>query len=209
MEDSSKKIVTVPNAICLVRILLVPVFAVLFMKGYLIAALAVLFVSGATDFFDGKIARKFNQVSDVGKWLDPLADKLTQVTLAVLLFFKFHAAAGWMHAFSFIFLVFLGKEAVMLLLSLIMLLLKKRPAAAEIYGKIATFVFYLVMAALFLAGPEVGLLQRYAPGAVLPEFWVKFMVFASLGLSVISFISYIPDTVRKLFKRRVAADNSR
>ena len=90
------------------RIFLVPVFAVLFRQGYLGWALVAIVISGLTDFVDGKIARKFNQISDLGKLLDPLADKLTQITLAILLFLEFNASTDKvMHAFSYVFLVFL------------------------------------------------------------------------------------------------------
>ena len=77
-----------------VRIILIPVFAVLFYNDQLIWAVFVLFLSGLTDFLDGKIARRFNQISELGKILDPIADKLTQITIAVMLFFEFRGADG-------------------------------------------------------------------------------------------------------------------
>ena len=80
---------TIPNLMSFIRILLIPVFGVLFYKGYSVAAVAVLAVSGLSDLFDGKIARKFNQVSNLGKILDPIADKLTIFTIAIILFLKF------------------------------------------------------------------------------------------------------------------------
>ena len=63
-------------------------------------------------FFDGKIARRFHQVSALGKVLDPVADKITQITIAVMLFLEFHkSTSGAMRAFSWVFLFFLCKEA--------------------------------------------------------------------------------------------------
>ena len=88
---------TVPNFMSLVRILLIPVFAVLYLKGYIWWALLVLAISGISDFLDGKIARKFNQVSNLGKMLDPIADKLTVFALAIVLFFKFNRAQQCRH----------------------------------------------------------------------------------------------------------------
>lgn len=76
---------TVPNLLSFIRILIVPVFAVLFLKHELLWAVIMLAISGLSDFFDGKIARRFNQVSELGKLLDPVADKLTQATIAILL----------------------------------------------------------------------------------------------------------------------------
>jgi cardiolipin synthase len=79
------RIWTVPNAISLLRLLLVPVFAILLTKRYDIAALVVLMFSGWTDWLDGAIARKYNQVSRLGQLLDPAADRLfILVTLVAL-----------------------------------------------------------------------------------------------------------------------------
>ena len=197
----SKKFFTIPNIISLVRIVMVPLFAWAFLAGHEIAALVIIVLSGVSDKLDGTIARKFNQVSEAGKMLDPLADKLTQVVLALLMFLRFHASTNaWMQAFSWVFLGFIGKEVFMLLFALCMLLMRKRPAAAEIWGKAATVAFYVVMSLLLLAGPEVGLLQKYIPAAVLPQWSVQILVVLTLVLTVVAFLSYIPDTYRKLFK---------
>ncbi|MBR6634840.1 MAG: CDP-alcohol phosphatidyltransferase family protein [Clostridia bacterium] len=187
---------TIPNFISFFRILLIPVFGVLFHKGELVWALFVIVVSGLTDFVDGKIARKFNQISELGKMLDPLADKLTQITLAILLFLEFNASTDKvMHAFSYVFLVFLGKEAVMVIFAVIMIALGMVPSAAEIYGKVATFVFYGVMVALFLFGPEVGV---FANAFTLPDIVCIVLVSISAVLTVVAFVSYIPDVVRQV-----------
>ena len=91
--DGLKKLftgcLTIPNLLSLIRIILIPVFGVLFYRGEMLWAVIILVLSGLTDFFDGKIARKFNQVSELGKVLDPVADKLTQMTIAIILFLTF------------------------------------------------------------------------------------------------------------------------
>lgn len=69
---------TIPNLLSLFRILLIPLMVTLYWKGRTIAAVVVLGVSAASDIVDGQIARRFNMVTDLGKMLDPLADKLTQ-----------------------------------------------------------------------------------------------------------------------------------
>lgn len=85
-HEVSGRIVTVPNVISLLRLALVPVFAVLISAGEDVAALAVLAVSGASDWLDGVIARRFRQVSKLGMILDPAADRLfILVTLVALL----------------------------------------------------------------------------------------------------------------------------
>ena len=90
MKGLFKGCLTVPNLLSLIRIILVPVFAVLFYQGHVLWAVFVLFLSGLSDFFDGKIARRFHQVSALGKVLDPVADKITQITIAVMLFLEVH-----------------------------------------------------------------------------------------------------------------------
>ena len=187
---------TVPNLLSVIRILLIPVFGVLYYKDMLIPAVIILAVSGLTDFFDGKIARKFNQISALGKILDPVADKLMQITFAVLLFLKFHQSAdSLIKAFSYVFLVFVAKELVMVLFGLFMLIIGLRPGAAEIYGKVATFSFYLVMILVFLFGPDVGALNQWftIPNAVM----IALVCIAAL-LTLVAFSSYIPGVWRQL-----------
>ncbi len=200
-QDASKKIFTIPNMISMLRILMIPVFIVLLLREHLIAGLVVLVLSGLSDTVDGKIARRFNMISDIGKWLDPLADKLTQIALAVMLYWSFSRSTdAGMKAFSWVFLLFLGKEALMILIALVMLILKKRPAAAEIYGKVATVVFYVVMSLLYLLGPDVGLTAHYG-WWILPNAAVMALVILSLISTFIAFFSYLPDTYRKLFNK--------
>jgi cardiolipin synthase len=78
---------TVPNAITVVRFLLIPVFVWLVAQGQYMAAFWVLVVLSGTDWIDGYIARRFDQMSRVGQWLDPLADRLSLIiatsTLAI------------------------------------------------------------------------------------------------------------------------------
>ncbi len=100
MKGLFKGSLTVPNLLSVIRIILVPVFAVLFYKDYLGWAVLALFLSALSDFLDGKIARRFNQVSELGKVLDPVADKITQITIAVMLFvfFRNGSAASYSSA---------------------------------------------------------------------------------------------------------------
>lgn len=85
LYQESRKL-TIPNVLTCMRIVMIPVFIWLysFEKCYESAAL-VLLISGLTDILDGFIARKFNMMSDLGKFLDPLADKLTQAAILVVL----------------------------------------------------------------------------------------------------------------------------
>lgn len=190
---------TVPNFMSLVRILLIPVFAVLYLKGYIWWALLVLAISGISDFLDGKIARKFNQVSNLGKMLDPIADKLTVFALAIVLFFKFKSAqSAAMQAFAWVFLLFIAKEIIMLLGGLVIISRGARPAPAAIYGKVATFAFYLVMILIIGFGPEVGALSLINPNLTLPETVMFVLVVIALVLTFVAFASYIPDAARQI-----------
>ena len=199
MKDLFKGCWTIPNLLSVIRILLIPVFAVLFYKEEYGWAILTLVLSGLSDFFDGKIARKFNQISALGKMLDPVADKLTQVTLAILLFVSFNNAQdATLKAFSWVFLVFIIKELVMVLGGAVMLACGIRPGAAEIYGKVATFAFYAIMILVIAFGPEVGVFRAVF---TLPNIIMMILVIISAILTLVAFASYIPGTFRQ-FKER-------
>lgn len=78
------KIVNIPNCLTLIRIALLPVVVWRFRKGDSMGALIVYLLAMLTDAVDGFIARRYNQVTALGKLLDPLADKLSLVTLIAL-----------------------------------------------------------------------------------------------------------------------------
>lgn len=211
MKGLFKGCLTVPNFLTLCRVFLIPVFAVLFYKGYFVWAVFILFLSGLSDFLDGKIARRFNQVSELGKIFDPIADKLTQVTIAVMLFFEFRTVESEaMRAFSWVFLFFLLKEGVMLIAGAVMLSKGIRPGAAEILGKIATFVFYGAMLLIIAFGEEVGAFVRDGknPALVLPEWGVMVLVVISALLTLIALLGYLPDFFRQ-FKEKSLENKSK
>lgn len=93
MKLRGKDFFTLPNILSYVRLLLIPVFMVHYLtatdeRDYLISGMIIVF-SGLTDLLDGIIARKFNQITEVGKLLDPIADKLTQVAVIICLMFRY------------------------------------------------------------------------------------------------------------------------
>lgn len=137
------RILTVPNAMSALRILVVPVFAVLYLRGQVAAAVGVLVFSGLTDMLDGLIARKFNQITDLGKMLDPFADKLTQGVVALCIAIRFPSIRP-------LLLLFILKELLMLSCALVLLKKHKRPCAAKWYGKVATVMFYVSVSAIVL-----------------------------------------------------------
>lgn len=85
---------TTASKITLVRVVMIPIFMVLLLLGYRWAALAVFILASVTDFVDGYVARHYNQVSDFGKFLDPLADKLL-VTACMLIFTEWGRMPSW------------------------------------------------------------------------------------------------------------------
>ncbi len=200
MKELFKGCLTIPNLLSVIRILLVPGFVYYFLDDNRVVAIILLALSGFSDFLDGKIARKFNQISAMGKLLDPLADKLTQLAIAVVLFWQFNSSSvESLRIFSYVFLAFLGKEMLMLVMSVVMLSLGLRPCAAEIYGKVATFTFYVVMIVIICFGPEVGAFINFF---IMPEWLVMALVIISLILTIIALVSYIPDTLRQLKGRK-------
>ncbi|MCL2487062.1 MAG: CDP-alcohol phosphatidyltransferase family protein [Oscillospiraceae bacterium] len=144
---------TVPNLLSLLRILLIPVFVVLYLSSSAenscpaYWAFGVLFLSGVTDFLDGIIARKFNQITDFGKLLDPIADKLTQVAVVVALAVR--------HNQLFILAaICVLKELIQGIGGLLLLRKGDEVRGARWFGKAATFVFYGVMIAIVLIPDE-------------------------------------------------------
>ena len=87
-----------PNKLTLLRIILIPIFMVVLYWGFpgaTYAALAIFIIASLTDLLDGKIARKYNLVTDFGKFADPLADKML-VTAAMLWFVEIGQMPAWM-----------------------------------------------------------------------------------------------------------------
>lgn len=199
MKENLKKIfagcLTIPNLLSVIRIILIPVFGVLFYNGHVLASVIILFVSGLTDFFDGKIARKFNQISELGKMLDPIADKLTQMTIAVVLFLEFNKSTNpTMKWFKWVFLFFIAKELLMVLIGAVMVAMGLRPSAAVMWGKVATAAFYFVMVLVVGFGPEVGALRSFY---TLPDALMIALVIISALLTFAALLSYIPNTLEQ------------
>lgn len=192
---------TIPNLISLIRICLIPVIAVLYYNNYIWWTVFVIFISGLSDAVDGKIARKFNQVSAIGKLLDPVADKLTIFALAIVLYLKFQAAQSEaMQAFAWVFLLFIAKDIIMILGSVVLIALGTRPVAAEIWGKLATFVFYAVMVVIIGFGPEIGAISMYYPQYTIPETLMFVLVIIAVILTFVAFFSYLPGAIKQIIE---------
>ena len=127
---------TTANKLTVLRIILVPVFMVLLYLGQTYWALAVYIIACVSDFVDGKIARKYNQITDFGKFMDPLADKML-VLAAMCYFVEVGLIPGWVVAV--VLLREFGVSGLRLL-------------AAAWSGKIKTGVTMVALGVLILAG---------------------------------------------------------
>ena len=163
-ERILKEYFSIPNLMGYFRILLIPVYLFLYIRAetteeYYVAAV-VLLISFLTDLFDGKIARRFNMVTEFGKILDPVADKLTQGAMAVSFSYKYPAM-------GILLLVFLGKECLMGMLGLYMMKKDYRMDGAQKHGKVCTAVLDLVMILiLILPGMSVMAVNLFAGIAI-------------------------------------------
>lgn len=132
---------TIPNLLSVIRILIVPFFAYYFMKDNILVAVILIAVSGLSDAVDGFIARRFNQITELGKILDPFADKITQGTVALCLAIKYPVICP-------LLILFILKELAMLVLAITLLKKKRKPCAAKWYGKVSTVLFYVSVTAI-------------------------------------------------------------
>lgn len=161
----------IPNALSLFRLVLLPVFAVLFLNSEKDISLrywsfGVLVISGITDSLDGIIARRFNQITDLGKILDPVADKITQVIVVLCLAFQYSVLIP-------IVILCFAKELAQGIGGLLLIKNGAKIEGAKWYGKVSTFAFYGVMA-LIVAFPSM----TYAVRAALIALVAICMLFA-------------------------------
>ena len=136
MRHYIKENLTVPNLLSFIWIVIILPMAKCLLKQNYIAAGAMLLISAISDALDGFIARKFNQVTQLGKILDPIADKLTLIALVVCINIIYPDIV------LFVMCLF-AKEMLMLSGGAVLLNFKIRPPAAKWYGKISTVIFYV------------------------------------------------------------------
>ncbi len=154
-RTGKEDICTIPNMLSFVRILLIPVIIVLYCvyEKYLLSVAFVL-ISGFTDILDGFIARKFGQISDFGKFIDPVADKLTQGAMIFCLLSTYPAII-------ILFFIMLIKETVMFICGYVALSQTNSMSSAKWYGKLNTLLLYSVMLVLF-SFPTIDRVLAYA-----------------------------------------------
>lgn len=167
----------IPNTLSLTRILLIPLFLWKFLSAdtqpdYTVSA-AILAVSGLTDTVDGAIARRFNMITQLGKILDPLADKLTLASVIAALWIK-RPYLWWLCALLIL------KEVLMLLGGLRLHTRQVTIGGSKWFGKLATVMFYLIMIVIV----AVPVLEDHTIAGLL-FFLLLFMLFAFLQYALL------------------------
>ncbi|MBU5404403.1 CDP-alcohol phosphatidyltransferase family protein [Paraeggerthella hongkongensis] len=192
----SDKIFTVPNVISFIRLCLVPVFFVLLMNGYNLVATLLYALAAGTDWVDGQIARRTNQVSKLGQLLDPAVDRILMIS-GVLGLFLVGRLPLW------IILVVVVRD-LFLLVGGACLIKRFRIRVAVVYpGKVATTLLFIGFAGLLLNWPllpGLGIVDV----AWLPGFnadacsWGIWFVYAGLVLALATTAYYIASALRQL-----------
>lgn len=147
IKDWKREVFTIPNMLSLFRLILIPVYTIIYLNAresseYFLAA-AILGVSCLTDLIDGKIARHFDMISNVGKVLDPLADKLTQLALTICLSVRYPVLRG-------VLILFVMKELFQVITVCIMFRKGKVLPGALFAGKVCTTVLFVSFILLIL-----------------------------------------------------------
>ena len=162
IKDWKKEIFTIPNLLSLFRIILIPVYVTIYLKAstpahYYIAG-GILSVSCLTDLIDGKIARKYNMITNLGKILDPLADKATQFTLILCLTQKIPIL--WSTVVLFII-----KESFQLIAGALTLRKGRMLKGALLSGKVCTTILFITLILMVII-PELPIFAVVAITAV-------------------------------------------
>lgn len=170
-----KEYLSIPNLLGYFRLILVPVYLYIYLNAetthdYYTAAF-IMFLSFLSDFIDGKIARRFNMITEFGKILDPVADKITQLVLALSFAFRYPVV-------RILLTIFVIKELTMGIVGLYMMKHNYRMNGAHMHGKICTAILDFTMF-IFLLVPEV------------PADYSMLLTILCLISMIVSFILYL------------------
>ncbi len=177
-----EQILTIPNLLSIIRLLLIPLIVYLYcVLENRNAAVIVILISGLTDIIDGFIARHFNMVSDFGKILDPIADKLTQAAVMFCLISRYkHMTA--------LIIILVIKELVLAVFGYLAIKKKDSVNSAKWYGKVNTVILYIVMMVLILM-PD------------LPYYIANLLIFICGAAMLLSLILYTRFYINLLFNK--------
>lgn len=195
-EEVSNRIFTVPNLISAIRLCLVPVFLILLLNGYDLAAAFLFALAAGTDWIDGQIARRTNQVSKLGQLLDPAVDRILMIVGVAGLFI-----VGRLPLWIIVFVV---ARDLLLLVGGAYLLKRRKKRVAVIYpGKVATTLLFVGFAALLLNWPVLtgfGVVDvSWLPGLNSdPYSWGIWFVYAGMILALFTTIYYVVAALREI-----------
>ena len=173
------KQLTAANQLTLLRMVLIPPFAILLLYGYRGWALVTFLAAGVTDLFDGLIARRTGQKTTLGAWLDPMADKLLLVTMFVMLTLPEIGSANRLPLW-FTILVLSRDIAIVLTVAVVNLAVGPRTFRPSIFGKIATATYIMT-----------GVITLYFNYLGTRSGMVPLFVYASLVITVVSAFHYL------------------
>ncbi len=142
------RIWTIPNAISFARLIGVPVFLYLFLNHYTVAAVIVLAVGGSSDWVDGYLARRLNQVSRLGELMDPFADRL--YIFATLVAFTIRDVVPWQF-----FVALVARDVLLAGCLLVLRRYGYGPPPVHYIGKTATFILLVAFPLLLLAQADI------------------------------------------------------
>ncbi|TXK17725.1 CDP-alcohol phosphatidyltransferase family protein [Homoserinibacter sp. GY 40078] len=190
MTEVSARIVTIPNLLSLVRLVLIPVFLWLLTAARYEWALAVIVISSVTDFVDGWIARRFDQVSRIGQLLDPAVDRL--FIFSTLIGLAWHEFLPWT-----LVAVIVARDVALACLGVVLANHGYGPLPVHHLGKVATFslLFALPVIVLGAAVPEVAVYSDPVGWAL--ALWGAFLYWWA-G------VIYLRETIRLVREARVA-----
>ena len=147
MKNWKTEILTIPNLLSLFRLILIPFYMAIYLNAtrsvHFWEAGTIMAVSCLTDAVDGKIARRFHMVTNIGKILDPLADKITQFALTLCLCIKYPVLNP-------VLILFIIKEVFQIIFGIINLKKGKMLSGALISGKVCTTVLFISLIFLVL-----------------------------------------------------------
>jgi cardiolipin synthase (CMP-forming) len=187
-DEDLDRVWTLPNLISAARVLLVGLFCwLLFGAGDRIAATVVLMIVGITDFLDGYLARRFHQVSTLGKVLDPVADRLVLVT-GVVAITVYGAVPAWLAG------VVLGRELLVSVAVVALAALGAKRIDVLWVGKAGTFGLMCCFP-LFLLGDEHSSWARVLTDVT----WAALV--PALAFSLVAAAAYVPLARRALLER--------
>jgi cardiolipin synthase (CMP-forming) len=178
-DKREMSVLTAANQLTLLRLMLVPVFALCMLYGRPGWALVTFLVAGATDALDGLIARRTGQPTTLGAWLDPMADKLLLLTMFVMLTLPGLGLANRMPLWLTV-LVISRDVAIVLTVAIVNLAVARRTFRPSILGKLAT--------AIYIATGVCALLENYR-GVSSPL--VTVFVYLSLAITLVSGFHYV------------------